>query len=57
MSSVANLQPEPATILACTVSRDVQNFDLLIAGGALPLSGAEKADVSIWMRHKDIAKY
>lgn len=30
-----------------------QNFDLLIAGGALPLSGAEKADVSIWMRHKD----
>jgi len=30
MSSVANLQPEPATILACTVSRDVQNFDLLI---------------------------
>lgn len=30
MSSVANLQPESATILACTVSRDVQNFDLLI---------------------------
>lgn len=30
MSSVANLQPEAATILACTVSRDVQNFDLLI---------------------------
>ena len=32
-----------------------QNFDLLIAGGALPLSGADKADVSIWMRHKDTA--
>jgi pilus assembly protein CpaE len=30
MSSVANLQPEPAPILACTISRDVQNFDLLI---------------------------
>ena len=30
MSSIANLQPEPASILACTISRDVQNFDLLI---------------------------
>lgn len=30
MSSVANLQPDPAPILACTVSRDVRNFDLLI---------------------------
>lgn len=30
MSSVANLQPEPAPILACTISRDVQNFDQLI---------------------------
>ncbi|MEO6301249.1 MAG: AAA family ATPase [Paracoccaceae bacterium] len=30
MTSVANLQPEPAPILACTISRDVQNFDLLI---------------------------
>lgn len=30
MSSVANLQPEPASILACTISRDVQNFELLI---------------------------
>lgn len=30
MTSVAALQPEPAPILACTVSRDVQNFDLLI---------------------------
>ncbi len=30
MASVANLQPEPAPILACTISRDVQNFELLI---------------------------
>lgn len=30
MSSVAMLQPEPAPILACTISRDVNNFDLLI---------------------------
>lgn len=30
MSSVAALQPEPAPILACTISRDVSNFDLLI---------------------------
>lgn len=30
MTSVAALQPEPALIRACTISRDVQNFDLLI---------------------------
>lgn len=30
MTSVVNLQPEPAPIVACTISRDVQNFDLLI---------------------------
>jgi len=30
MTSTAALQPEPAPIVACTVSRDVQNFDLLI---------------------------
>ncbi|MGL4233463.1 MAG: AAA family ATPase, partial [Casimicrobium sp.] len=30
MTSVATLHPEPAPILACTISRDVQNFDLLI---------------------------
>ncbi len=30
MTSVANLHPEPAPIVACTISRDVQNFDLLI---------------------------
>ncbi len=30
MSSSAALKPEPAPIVACTISRDVQNFDLLI---------------------------
>jgi pilus assembly protein CpaE len=40
MSSVANLQPEAATILACTVSRDVQNFDLLIDDMEIELGDA-----------------
>lgn len=30
MNSNVALQPEPAPVAACTVSRDVQNFDLLI---------------------------
>lgn len=30
MTSVATLQPDPAPIMACTISRDVQNFELLI---------------------------
>ena len=30
MTSSVALQPEPAPIKACTISRDVQNFDLLI---------------------------
>ena len=30
MASSVALQPEPAPIVACTVSRDVQNFELLI---------------------------
>ena len=32
MSTAVNLQPdpEPAPLLACTISRDVQNFDMLI---------------------------
>ena len=30
MSTAANMMPEPAPILACTISRDIQNFDLLI---------------------------
>lgn len=30
MSSIVLKQPEPSPIVACTISRDVQNFDLLI---------------------------
>lgn len=30
MTSSAALKPDPAPIVACTISRDVQNFDLLI---------------------------
>ncbi len=30
MSSTPALRTEPAPIVACTISRDVQNFDLLI---------------------------
>jgi pilus assembly protein CpaE len=30
MTSTAALKPEPAPIVACTISRNVQNFDLLI---------------------------
>ncbi len=30
MSTAVSIQPEPASIKACTISRDVQNFDLLI---------------------------
>ncbi|MGV8952334.1 MAG: AAA family ATPase [Cypionkella sp.] len=30
MTSVATLQPNPAPIVACTISRDVQNFEMLI---------------------------
>ena len=55
MTSVANLQPDPAPILACTISRDVQNFDLLIddmelrglSGGTLANSAAAEALTSI----------
>ncbi len=45
MSSVANLQPEPAPILACTISRDVQNFELLIDDMELEL-GESWGDLS-----------
>ena len=45
MSSVANLQPEPAPILACTISHDVQNFDLLIDDMELEL-GESWGDLS-----------
>ena len=40
MTSMANLQPEPAPIRACTISRDVQNFDLLIDNMELELGEA-----------------
>ena len=30
MTSIATLQPDPAPIVACTISRDVQNFEMLI---------------------------
>ncbi len=45
MTSVANLQPDPAPILACTISRDVQNFDLLIDDMELEL-GESWGDLS-----------
>lgn len=45
MTSVATLQPEPAPIIACTVSRDVQNFDLLIDDMELEL-GESWGDLS-----------
>lgn len=40
MTSVANLIPEPAPIRACTIARDVQNFDLLIDDMELELGEA-----------------
>jgi pilus assembly protein CpaE len=45
MTSMANLQPEPAPIRACTISRDVQNFDLLIDDMELEL-GESWGDLS-----------
>lgn len=42
---MANLQPEPAPIRACTISRDVQNFDLLIDDMELEL-GESWGDLS-----------
>jgi pilus assembly protein CpaE len=45
MTSVASLQPEPAPIVACTISRDVQNFDLLIDDMELEL-GESWGDLS-----------
>jgi len=45
MSSMANLSPEPAPILACTISRDVQDFDLLIDDMELEL-GESWGDLS-----------
>jgi pilus assembly protein CpaE len=45
MTSVATLQPDPAPIVACTISRDVQNFDLLIDDMELEL-GESWGDLS-----------
>jgi len=45
MTSNAALQPEPAPIVACTVSQDVQNFDLLIEDMELEL-GESWGDLS-----------
>lgn len=45
MSMAVNLQPEPASIVACTISRDVQNFDLLIDDMELEL-GESWGDLS-----------
>ncbi len=45
MSTAVNLQPEPADIVACTISRDVQNFDLLIDDMELEL-GENWGDLS-----------
>ncbi|MES2846927.1 MAG: AAA family ATPase [Pseudomonadota bacterium] len=45
MSVVANLSPEPAPIVACTISSDVQNFDLLIDDMELEL-GESWGDLS-----------
>ncbi|NGQ91105.1 AAA family ATPase [Rhodobacter sp. HX-7-19] len=40
MSTAANMMPDPAPILACTISRDIQNFDLLIDDMELELGEA-----------------
>ncbi len=45
MTSIANLQPEPTPIVACTISRDVQNFELLIDDMELEL-GESWGDLS-----------
>ncbi len=45
MTSVATLQPDQAPIVACTISRDVQNFDLLIDDMELEL-GESWGDLS-----------
>lgn len=46
MTSSAALEPEPSPIVACTVSRDVQNFDLLIEDMETEL-GESWGDLSI----------
>jgi acyl-CoA thioesterase len=33
----------------------IQNFDVQLAAGAPPMSGAAEADISLWLRHRDRA--
>ena len=57
MTSMAALKPEPAPILACTVSRDVQNFELLIEDMELELGenwgDLTFADALVFLRQPD----
>ncbi|MDN5789106.1 MAG: pilus assembly protein CpaE, partial [Pseudorhodobacter sp.] len=59
MTSVANLQPDPAPIMACTISRDVQNFDLLIDDMEIELGenwgDLSFADASVFLEQPDSA--
>ena len=49
MTSEALLQNDPAPLVACTISRDVQNFDLLIEDMESELDEAW-GDLSLKMR-------
>ncbi|MCV6825273.1 MULTISPECIES: AAA family ATPase [Halocynthiibacter] len=57
MTSNAMLQPEPAPILACTISRDVQNFDLLIEDMEAELGESwgdlSFSDALVFLEHED----
>ncbi|GHE04687.1 Flp pilus assembly protein CpaE [Defluviimonas sp. 20V17] len=60
MTNVAALQPEPAPIVACTISRDVQNFDLLIEDMEAELGETwgdlSFADASLFLGQPEAAK-
>lgn len=50
--------PPPEALGAFFPSQDVgpafaRNFDILLAAGSRPVSGAQEADISLWMRHRD----
>ena len=55
MSTAANKMPEPAPILACTISRDIQNFDLLIDDMELEL-GESWGDLSFDEAHEFLSQ-
>lgn len=59
MTSTAALQPEPSPIVACTVSRDVQNFDLLIEDMEAELGESwgdlSFEDASVFLSQEDAA--